>query len=146
MAIKVYFHICAIGQVKEVVQELINALHMSGLYDIIDGGIYCCLTGDKELCPIVRKMIKESGRKFKIAKYVPDDESFERLTLNYMRKNIKSNDTALYIHSKGVTKTGDEYKNVQSWTRLMLHNLVQKHLKCIELLDKNDVVGCNLHN
>ena len=147
MTIKVYFHICAIGHATELVREFINAIHLSGLYDAIGlNGIYCCMSGGKDQCTIIRDILKQAGRKFIIAQEVPGDQSYERLTLSYARNTIQPNDKALYIHTKSVSLTGNKLANVMSWIRMMIYHLIKGHRECIELLENNDVVGCNLHN
>lgn len=146
MAIKVFFHICAIGHVLDIIQHIINAIHFSGLYDAIDAGIHCCLSGNAELCADVRKLLQESGQKFVIAVEAPGDTTYERLTLHYMRETITPSDKALYIHSKSVTRTGQEFQRMQAWTRMMMYHLIKRHRECLAYLDTNDAIGCNLHN
>jgi len=49
---------------------------------------------------------------------------------------------ALYLHSKGVTKIGNEH--VQSWIDYMEHFCITKYQDCLKVLESNDTCGVNL--
>lgn len=48
-----------------------------------------------------------------------------------------------YIHSKGVTQTGEVKARVEDWRLYMEHFVIEKHALCIESLRDHDVCGVN---
>lgn len=149
MAIKVFFHICAITRAEEVVQNFIRSIHYSGLYDEAYA-IYCYISGIEDIMRRVVTLIKESGRKFVIVKVAPHDSSYERLTLEDIHNHVDQTDKILYIHSKGVTFYYQDkpalLQNIDDWANTMLYFLVRHYKKCLERLDHYDTVGVNLGN
>jgi GR25 family glycosyltransferase involved in LPS biosynthesis len=55
------------------------------------------------------------------------------------------NTKILYVHSKGISYSKDDfrYEPVLDWINYMLYFLCENSNKCIELLNCNDVAGCN---
>ena len=143
MAIKVFYHICAINNALDVVKTHVMMIHMSCLYDDVDG-IYCCVSGEPPLIQQVCDFLSTAGKKFIIQKVAPQDTSYERLTLYAMHELVQPTDLVLYIHSKNV-----RYKNdcVEDWSRMLSYFVIKHHRTCQHLLQNGyDVVGCNYHN
>ena len=144
MAIKIFFHICAITRAEIVVKNMIRSIHFSGLYDEVDK-IYCYLSGDIDTIKNVYEIIITSGSKFCIMKCHPNDTSYERLTLEDIHNHIDKYDKILYIHSKGVSQYHQEdaarIKCIDDWCDMMLYYLVRHYRICIDKLEEYDTVG-----
>lgn len=147
MAIKVFFHICAITRAYEVVERFVRSIQYSGLYDDCYQ-IYCYLSGEPEIMVQVAGLLRIAGSKFRIIKAAPHDNTFERLTLEDIRNHIDETDRVLYIHSKGVRC---EYQGnqpllqcIDDWADTMLYFLVRHYRRCIDKLEDHDTVGVNL--
>lgn len=147
MAIKVFYHICAINHVMTVVKTHVMMMHMSGLYDSADA-IYCCICGDPPLIQEVTEFLTTAGKKFVIHKVAPNDKSYERLTLYAMHDLLTTDDYALYFHSKSVSRLyPEQMSNVEDWVRMLSYHVIKRHEKSVQLLRSGyDVVGCNYHN
>lgn len=147
MAIKVFYHICAVNHVMTVVKTHVMMLHMSGLYDTAEA-IYCCICGDPSLVEEVQAFLTTAGKKFVIHISKPNDKSYERLTLYAMHDLLKPDDYALYLHSKGVSRLyPDQLANIEDWVRMLSYHVIKYHAKCVQLLStKYDIIGCNYHN
>lgn len=143
MAVKVFYHICAINNALEVVKTHVMMIHFSGLYEEADA-IYCCICGEEPLIREIYDFLSTAGRKIVIHKVAPGDTSYERLTLLAMHDLISHDDYVLYIHSKNV-----RYKNecVEDWSRMLSYFVIKHHRHCMDTLQKGyDAVGCNYHN
>lgn len=147
MAIKVFYHICAVNHVMTVVKNHVMMIHMSGLYDEANA-IYCCIAGEPKLIENVTKFLDTAGKKFIIHIIAPFDKSYERLTLYSMHHLLEPSDYALYLHSKGVSRLyPEQLENVEDWVRMLSYHVIKYHKKCVELLKSGyDAVGCNYHN
>jgi len=95
-------------------------------------------------------MLKNFGKRFKVAATGVGDTTYERFTLLKIHDYIKPEDKFLYIHSKGVRYTVDDSKeskqlaeNIFLWRTWMEYFLIGKFMKCLEKLDTYDVVGVN---
>lgn len=148
MAIKIFYHICAINQVISIVKEFINAVHFSGLYDEVEG-IYCYISGQVFWGQQVIELLSRSGCKFKIQKFVPEDTTMERLTLCDIHNHVDDTDLILYLHSKGNSNhhQTNHYKLqcISDWRYMMIYYLIGKYQQCIKHLQQGiDTVGCNL--
>lgn len=147
MAIKVFFHICAITRAEEVVKGMIRSIHFSGLYDDVET-IFCYLSGNEHTITPVLDLISTSGQKFTVMKCVPEDTSYEKLTLEDIHKHVTADDKVLYIHSKGVSVYHQDnptrLKCIDDWNYVMLYYLVRHYKLCLNLLNTHDTVGINL--
>jgi hypothetical protein len=128
---------------------MINIIRHSGLYDIVDT-IYCYLSGEEDIIRKIVQMITISGCKFMIVKIAPNDQSYERLTLEDIHNHVDSADKILYIHSKGVSyhiqSDKNRLQNIDAWIDCMMYFLVKNHEKCIKKLDEVDTIGINFSN
>lgn len=147
MAIKVFFHICAITRAEEVVRDMIRSLHFSGLYDEAEG-VYCYVSGEARIIGTVLELLRTSGDKFRVMKCIPGDTSYERLTLEDIHNHVTANDNVLYIHSKGVSVYHQDDPNrlrcIDDWSYMMLYYLIRHYKLCQNLLERYDTVGINL--
>jgi len=137
-----YFHVCALKDWQERFQSTMDLVIRSGLYDCLDQvligflGPHQWIGGDW-----FRKYDKA-----KLRAYSQDKRWYERLTLHAMQKDSQSayeKDVYLYLHTKGVTKTG--HVGIQDWIDMMLYFLVEQHESTVSrLLEPGiDAVGCN---
>jgi hypothetical protein len=147
MGVKVFYHICALNHVMDIIERQVMMMHVSGLYDACEA-IYCCISGDPVLIERVKEYIGSVGNKFIIYVVAPHDTTYERLTLYAMHKLLMPEDFALYIHSKGITKTDPTCKDkIEDWVRMLTYHVTKYHKRCVELLQTGyDAVGCNYHN
>ena len=146
MAIKVFYHICAITRALEVVEKQVRCIQYSGLYDDAYA-IYCYISGDEDLILKIVDLLEKSGKKFIIVKRVPNDTSYERLTLEDIHNHVDRTDSILYIHSKGVTPKYQDHPSIltciDDWMYMMMYYLVRHYKKCIAKLENYDTVGVN---
>jgi hypothetical protein len=143
MAIKVFYHICAIHHVMSILKENVMAMHVSGLYDAAEA-IYCCLCGEPEVLPQVEAFLRTAGKKFVVHVVKPKDTTYERLTLGAMHDLLQPGDVALYLHSKGVTRPFEE---IEDWARLLSYFVIKYHKEFVHALEHGyDIAGINHHN
>ena len=87
--------------------------------------------------------------KLHIIEYSSQTSLFELPTLELLRVYAKNNkDTCiLYLQTKGISYN-PSLQTVNDWIDLMLYWLVERHDKCIELLENTDIhtLGCNKAN
>lgn len=146
MTIEVFYHIrVADPSSLYVIEEQLNVIQSSNLYDLVDK-INCCLVGDNQFCfDHLFHKIPRYGEKFVVLKSRLHDKTFERFTLDCMKENIKERGSLyLYIHSKGVTEPTNQ--NIRDWRRCMEYFLINRAADCIEKLRKGyDTVGIMKH-
>jgi hypothetical protein len=135
--IYIYFHICTINTWHEIVTYMLNKIKESGLYNEV-----------KEIrCVVLGKYDKNdniwSDPKINVIYTSEDSSQYERATINRIYEHSLIEDfNVLYLHSKGVTKPGNQ--NVKDWNDLMLHFNVNMHYICKRILKDHDAVGVNL--
>lgn len=164
MAIKVFFHICAINNVREIVAEMTRDIIVSGLYAAA-AQIYCFISGDARLAHAVAAELCELGPKFCVVCIQPGDTTYERLTLQNIHAYTDATDFILYIHSKGVSdqhqpeqalargepveRVAHRQRCIADWRRMVMYFLVGQFRRCIELMTGGaaapaDTVSVNL--
>jgi hypothetical protein len=149
MAIKIFFHICAITRVLDVVQNMLRSIIYSGMYDEVER-IYCYISGEEDLIYKVIHLLHEYGSKFTVVKAIIGDTSYERLTLEDIHHHVTAMDKILYIHSKGVSvyhQLHPEYLPcIDDWTEVMMYFLIRHYKICVEKLETVDTVGVSYKN
>ncbi len=137
----IFYHIACLKNYKEIISSQIDKILISGLYNEVDA-IWCFLVGDdqSEIDQCVN-LIKNSGRKFKIAAIGHTDKTFERFTLKKIKDYVKLGDKFLYIHSKGIGRQGDAKAHVLTWRNYLEYFVIGQYKTCIKKLDQHDVVG-----
>jgi len=123
-----------------VLRDQITKIIFSGLYHHVDS-IKCFLAGDKAQIDAAEAFLKESGNKFQIEERGPNDQSFERFTLDKIPRYITAEDRFLYLHTKGVSDKHAGNDNVYWWRTWMEYNLIHRFKYCIEMLNEYDLVG-----
>lgn len=137
-AVKVFYHVCAVGPWEAIVRDQLAKIHFSGLYDAVEY-VACFVAGPEAQRAV--EVLREYGAKVAVHACEPGDTSYERLTLLGMHKLVRPGDKLLYMHSKGVTK-GNSQK-VLHWRQCMEHALVKSWQRCVDLLEVADAVGTN---
>lgn len=139
LQIKVFYHVCATGDGWErIVRDQLAKLLFSGLYHAA-AAVYACVSGAH--AHDAARLLAEAGR-VQVLAVEPADTSHERLTLLRMHEAVQPGDAVLYLHSKGVTKPGDE--RVWDWRALMEYFVVGHWKSCVDVLVQGaDAVGVN---
>jgi len=127
----------------EILENLINELQKANLIELLDF-IFINNLGNK----LDENMFENISDKIIIKNYSDDIKEYEKVTLNSMHSFSKINldYKILYLHSKGCSYPRDfpKNKNIQSWVNFMLYCLVENADSCIELLENNECVGCQV--
>lgn len=135
--LKIFYHVYAgKGRWQPIVYDQMTKLLYSGLLLECVACFITIVGPDYEAC---REYVMTYPNVF--VKAVPNDSSMERLTLLSIHHHIHPDDYILYIHSKGVTKYDMDI--IRDWRNLMEWCLISNYKKCLELLEKHDVVGIN---
>ena len=134
----IYYHVFCSKATKDILRDQVAKILFSGLYDVVNE-IRCCLVGEPAHIGEARTILLDSGAKFKILAEGPNDTSYERFTLDQIRKTIQPGDKFLYIHTKGVTKP--DHDNVYYWRTWLEYCLIKNWRICVEKLDSHDIVG-----
>lgn len=142
MKIQVFYHIFCNEKTISVVKDQVTKIIFSGLYDVVDY-IHCFVAGDQEIINNVVAYLEKCGNKFKICDVSNTDTSYERFTLTKIGNYVQPDDKFLYIHTKGITKSGEEESNSHDWRTFMEYNLIHNFKECINKLDVFDTVGVN---
>ncbi len=132
--IYIFYHICPKGDLwKKIVDEQVNDLLKSGLYDKATTIFYGCSCPN---CDVILRNAFKNLTKFKeLPKaIVPDSDTNENLTINAMIDIAKTVDANfLYIHSKGTT---NKSPNAHIWRRFMMYWLVHRNELCLDILKR----------
>jgi hypothetical protein len=150
--ISVVYHCYLVGNWKEIVNEQLNRLKSSGLYDsadIIEVTVNLDNTDKSEFENVVSNYTKLNVEYF-------TDNTAEYPGIKKVRELALSNDTKIfYFHTKGVSNNYDNYnnktisqekiENIQQWKECLEYFLIDKWEESIELLNSYDNVGvtCN---
>jgi hypothetical protein len=154
MKITGFMHVAQMGNWKEVLDEQIALVSGCGLAEKCDR-VFVCLLGTEDVA---------LPRPFEVLYHSPNLLFYEYETLSRIRSYCQNNDgMAWYIHTKGVSKTSEEWirnemfykdvlkvdsldrlqRNEREWRLYMQHFVIKKHNACIEVLGKNDVAGAS---
>jgi hypothetical protein len=140
----VFYHIYCNPNTLSVVQDQVTKIVYSGLYDAVTA-IHCFLVGDTVVLGQVVEFLESSGGKFQIRDISADDNTYERFTLLRIQQYVHLQDFVLYIHTKGVTKTGEESRCCEDWRHFMEYYLIGKYQECVQkLVEGYETVGANL--
>jgi hypothetical protein len=143
----IFFHICPYSEDNithiNILNEQINKLISSGLYDKCDKLYYGCSCKNCDI--ILNDYFKKFDKVYKLEDSIcPNINSYENTTINGMikfAKNSKIKFYGLYIHTKGTT-TFSQAQNY--WRHFLMYWLVQKHDICIDILNRDFyTVGVN---
>jgi len=136
----VFYHIYCNLNTASIVREQLTKLLYSGLYKKVNA-IYCFVVGEPHIVDQITAYIRRNGSKFIIAAIGYYNNSFERFTLEKIRNYIQHEDKFLYLHTKGLSQPTNQ--NVIDWRDFLEYYLIANHERCIQDLDKADLVGVN---
>ena len=142
--IHIFIHVCMIENWKDILNNQIENIKKSGLYDIAHK-IHLGILGDIEN-EFFNEIFKDD--KFDILYIDKRVELYEIHTINYIKyfcDNISSEIYILYIHTKGVRNAGNK-ETIKSWRLMMEYFLVNKYKECINYLSIFDTLGSNIVN
>jgi hypothetical protein len=152
MPIYVFWHVATMGNWREVVEEQADLLRSSGLADVCSGINIVKIGPEPWVAPHGMQIIQQVSA----LKY------YEYPTLNLLHKHAQSNNALyLYMHTKGVSKTIDDwdrhedfylnscnlksysqlFNNEKQWREYMQYFMIENYKVCIKGIAGNDVVG-----
>lgn len=143
MGVYIYYHIYCNVNTLPVVREQTTRILFSGLIGAVNE-VRCCVTGQKDYIAGVIVHLKLLGPKFRVVFIRPDDTLYERTTLFMMRHLMQPQDKCLYIHTKGITKPGED--KIWYWRTWMEYTLMVRWKECLEALETHDIVGVHYVN
>ena len=137
---RIFFHIACMGESwKQVVDEMINAFMVSGLYDRVDE-IYAGVLGQPGEMAFLKR--NYPGEKITWHHHDSDIQRYEFPTLEALAAFAAQNpgEKILYCHTKGVTRsiTNPYWKY---WRRYMTDSCILQYQKHIAALENYDVSG-----
>lgn len=135
----IYIHVCCLGNWIEVLNYFIFCIRTSGLYDKVEE-IRCCVLGDADKIIFV-------DPKIKLRKNSKDTTLYETFTINTLHEDCHIDPSlqdanVLYMHTKGITKTG--IIAVNHWVEYMCHFNILEHESCLKMLEHCDTIGVDL--
>jgi hypothetical protein len=151
--ISVVYHCYLVGDWKEIVNEQLNRLKSSGLYDsadIIEVTVNLDKTDKSEFENVLSNYPKLNVEYF-------TDNNAEYPGIKKVRELGLNHDTKIfYFHSKGVSNNYDDYynktisqekiENIKSWRECLEYFVIDKWVECVNLLNEYDNVGVTCNN
>lgn len=111
------YHICPINHWKQVVEEMINDIKMSGLYDAMTT-LYCSVIGEYDEYDIL-----DNDPKIVVINEYTDPKEYEFPSLKLLWEHCKKEDSyVFYIHTKGVSY--DINSKSVNWRRAMCEKIL----------------------
>lgn len=142
-----FMHICTINNWRQVVEEQLQLIKRSGLYDRLFT-LYCGIVGTQDTSFLDKySKIKILYKDFKLT-------HFEFLTLEHLQNFCKtdaSDDSKIfYIHTKGISKKGkpdpiskEMSSYLTDWRNYLNYYILEKYEDCVRQLNYGDIVGVN---
>lgn len=136
----IFYHIYAENHWKEIMDEQINNLHSSGLFDKSEKLFFSIIADESTF-----EFIKNNYYHEKIV-FVKSENKFEFSTIDLMRQQSEKADfNGLYLHTKSSSSPKPElYKD--TWRKIMNFYNIDLWKYCINALDTFDIVGCNFRS
>lgn len=142
-----FFHICMINNWREVVEEQLQLMKRSGLYDRLLT-LYCGIVGTQDTSFL------DKYSKIKILYKDSQIARFEFLTLEHLQNFCKtdaSDDSKIfYIHTKGISKKGkpdpisaEMSSYLSDWRNYLNYYILERYEECVRQLNYADIVGVN---
>ena len=133
--VRVYINVAVINHVNFILNQLLDSIEKSGLYDICEE-INLIVNGD------INVLNYKSLDKIKSTHYRNDISHCEFPTLQKIyRDSLNADFNVLYLHTKGVTRYN---KPIEDWTNYMLYFNVTKFEDRLNELKNHDCTGVNL--
>jgi len=140
----IFYHICEMGNWKEIVNEQIALIKKSNLYDCCESINLSFLGNKNEILPYL-------NNKIKLIYNSNDIKEYEIPTINKLLNFCKNNNNEyyiLYIHNKGATnRICNDINGQYYWRQLMNHWNIYNYIENIDSLNKGYLTsGINLMN
>lgn len=147
-------HVAQLGDWKDVLSDQVSTIYRSGLAAKCNR-IFVCVLGEEDI---------DVHPPFEILYRSPRLDFYEYETLSQIRSHSHGREELVwYIHTKGVSKTPEEwlrnesfYRDVlkipsldilkrheKEWRLYMQHFVIKKHEDCIMALGSNDLAGAS---
>lgn len=133
--IVIFYHVCELGNWKEIVEEQLNLIKSSGLYSKVES-INIGFLGDK------KSILTFCKDKVKLVYHSDNKKEYEIGTINEILNFSKKKSEEyyiLYIHTKGVTNRSQKKNNIPNgqyyWRQFMNYWNITRHNICIEQLN-----------
>jgi hypothetical protein len=147
MPIYIFYHLFCISDSHLKFEETYNRIKRSGLFDITSK-IYVILVGPK-----IGEYLKYLQNFEKVVCHVGHHHGSERSSLDLIWDVCQTGDfKLLYLHSKGVTfgtnyrpdTTDHQVQCVASWKNYMEYFTIDRHERCLYMLNEHDLCGVEL--
>ena len=136
--INIYINVAIIGNVNQILADLVNSILKSGLYSACNKIVLVC-NGDFNQISLNLNIPK-----IEVIKSNTDISKCEFPTLEKIWNDSQNEDiTILYLHTKGVTKPG--HQPVIDWVNYLSHFNITKWQKRVNDLKSFDCTGVNLN-
>jgi len=137
--IYIYIHICCINNWKEIINNILQKIKKTGLYDIIKE-IRCVVLGNIDISQ--ESLFKDD--KIKVIYYSNNINLYERKILSLLYEDSQKEDFyVLYLHSKGVKYDG-KYESITDWVNYLLYFNINYYEFIIKELKNHNTIGVNL--
>ena len=132
-----FYHICILNNNLQIMNEQIEKIRVSGLYNA-SKIIFCSVVGE---LPETFSL----PEKYKIIYCSTDTSCYERKILEFMYNySFNCNAAFWYIHTKGTSRTAHpKYNQMVSWRNYMEHFVIKRWQRCLLDLKTYSVVGVN---
>lgn len=139
--IKIFYQITCFNNWREVVEEQLSTIQISGLYR---GDIRTSVNGTEEDAQWVVDLAAQKGIRVILESVSPNLEVFECHSIYAIEEWAHSGATGsvLYLHTKGISHP----ENLAIWTRwrwFLMDECVMNWDRCFRKLQSHDVVGAN---
>ena len=151
LPIYIFYHVGITGNYENLINDQLNEIFYSGLYEKCDTIYYGCNGKNSD---VILKDFFAPYKKIKPLEFAddasksaiaPNEKTYENKTINAMikfAKDAKDPFYGLYIHTKGMTH--NKRSNGQ-WRKHMEYWLIKKHELCIDILNRGfNTVGTGL--
>jgi hypothetical protein len=138
----IFWHNYLVNDWKELISDQFETLYKSGLYDAVDKvccgvvGIQPCLD---EYSVFIKELVSSYTTNNKIEIRTSIENSFEYITLNWLKEYCNSNDAyVLYFHIKGISHPiGSITRPFEDdWRKYLEYFNIEKWQDCIKKLDE----------
>jgi hypothetical protein len=139
----IFIHVAVIGRYNERINQYLDLIKSSKLYDNIEK-IFICYVGDT--LPLFNFTEYDTCNKLNIIKVSNNLQDYELPTQQYMYTFCKEhpNYKVLYIHTKGIT--GEINPCIEDWVSYMIYFLINKWRICVDKLNDYVSVGVDLRD
>ena len=130
-----FMHIYQINNWEEIVEEQLQRIFDSGLYDKLDR-LYIGFNG--------KEKIRDYEGKISILYHMDKPKMYDLFILSFIQMLCFTFEGQVFsIHAKGITHV--DKPQFSDWRKLLEYFTLDRHEVCLKELEKNDVAGSNWH-